>query len=171
MSYGQRIMADIVIRPATSDDVEILWDFLAMAAYEPHAAAAKAVPLVATYLDGWQRPEDFGFIAEQDGTAIGAVWARQFAPTDHPAAWRADRTPEISVGVRETARGQGVGLSLLRALIAEAIRRELRLCLNVRQTNPAVRLYERLGFQAVPGMTVTNRVGGQSIWMVLGTGS
>jgi hypothetical protein len=89
----------------TSRDAEILWDFLAMAAYEPHVAAAKAVPMVAAYLDGWQQPEDFGSIAELDAAAIGAAWARQFAPSDHPAAWHADRTPEISVGVKESARG------------------------------------------------------------------
>ena len=162
-------MTDIVIRPATAGDVEILWDFLAMAADEPHAAAARAVPLLAADLDGWGQPEDFGCIAERDDAAIGAAWARQFGPCDHPAVYRADRTPELSIGVSETARGQGVGHSLLRALIAETTRRELRLCLNVRRTNPALRLYERLGFQAMPGMTVANRVGGQSVWMVLDT--
>src|SRR2546425_10326840 len=67
-------MPDLVIRPAVQDDVEVLWDFLAMAAYEPDAEAAKAVPFVAKYLVGWQRPGDFGFIAEQ-GT--GSVeWER-----------------------------------------------------------------------------------------------
>jgi predicted GNAT family acetyltransferase len=55
---------------------------------------------------------------------------------------------------------------LVGALIAEATRRGLGLCLNVRQTNPARRLYERMGFQVVPGMTVTNRVGGLSFGMV-----
>jgi hypothetical protein len=28
----------------SADDLEVLWDFLAMAAFEPHAKAAKAVP-------------------------------------------------------------------------------------------------------------------------------
>ena len=57
-------MPDLVIRPAVQDDLEVLWDFLAMAAFEPDAKAAKAVPSVAKYLVGWQRPGDFGFIAE-----------------------------------------------------------------------------------------------------------
>ena len=43
-------MPALVIRPAVQDDLENLWDFLAMAAYEPHAEAAKAEPLVAKYL-------------------------------------------------------------------------------------------------------------------------
>jgi hypothetical protein len=56
-------MPDLVIRPAVQDDLEVLWDFLAMAAYEIDAEAAKAIPRVAKYLVGWQRPGDFGFIA------------------------------------------------------------------------------------------------------------
>ena len=63
-------MADVVIRPAAQGDLEVLWEFLAIAAYEPDAAAAKAVPDVAAYLGGWQRPQDFGFIADRDGEII-----------------------------------------------------------------------------------------------------
>ena len=161
-------MAASVIRRAVPEDLETLWDFLAMAAYEPHAAAAKAVPMIALFLDGWPRPGDFGFIAERDGLAIGAAWARQFSSREESWFYIDERTPEISIGVKELARGQGVGEMLLRSLIAEATRRGLRLCLNVRSTNPARRLYERVGFQVVPEMTVRNRVGGQSFGMVLG---
>jgi GNAT superfamily N-acetyltransferase len=145
-------MAASVIRRAVPEDLETLWEFLAMAAYEPHAAAAKAVPMIALFLDGWPRPGDFGFIAEREES-----WF-----------YFDQRTPEISIGVKELARGQGVGEMLLHSLIAEATRRGLRLCLNVRSTNPALRLYERVGFQVVPEMTVRNRVGGQSFGMVLG---
>jgi ribosomal protein S18 acetylase RimI-like enzyme len=159
-------MTDIVTRPAVPEDLELLWEFLAMAAYEPDAAAAKAVPMVTTFLDGWQRPRDFGFVAERDGLAIGAIWARQFASRDESWFYIDDRTPEISIGVRNQARGQGVGQTLLRALMAEAACRGLRLCLNVRHTNPARRLYERMGFRVLPDMTVTNRVGGQSFGML-----
>ena len=33
-------MPDLVIRPAVQDDIEVLWNCLAMAAYEPDAKAA-----------------------------------------------------------------------------------------------------------------------------------
>ncbi len=72
-------MPDLEIRPAVPDDLEVLWDFLAVAAYEPGAEAAKAVPGVAKYLAGWQRPEDFGFIAEHNGEIIGAAWTRRLS--------------------------------------------------------------------------------------------
>jgi ribosomal protein S18 acetylase RimI-like enzyme len=161
---------ETIIRPAMPDDVEILWDALAMAAYEPDAAAAKSVPMVAAFLEGWQRPGDFGFIAERDGSAVGAIWARQFASREQSWFYIDARTPEISIGVHPDARGQGVGETLLRAMIDEATMRGLRLCLNVRHTNPARRLYARLGFREVPAMTVRNRVGGQSFGMVFDVG-
>src|SRR5262249_39249116 len=85
-------MPDLVIRPAVQDDLDVLWDFLAMATYEPHAAAAKAVPLVAKYLVGWQRPGDFGFIAEQHGEVLGAAWARRFATAELRSPYGAEET-------------------------------------------------------------------------------
>src|SRR5437879_4697027 len=94
-------MPDLVIRPAVQDDLEVLWDFLAMAAYEPDAEAAKAVPLVAKYLVGWQRPGDFGFIAEQNGEIIGAAWARRFSAEELKFPIRGRRDSE-GVDRRET---------------------------------------------------------------------
>jgi ribosomal protein S18 acetylase RimI-like enzyme len=152
-------------RPATQDDLTILWDFVAIAAYEPDAAAAKAVPFVAAHLAGWQRPEDFGFVAERDGLAIGAAWARQFVRDEQPAFFVDARTPEVTIGVKPHLRGRGVGRMLLQALFAEAARRGIGLCLNVRHDNPAQRLYERVGFRLVPGSGVPNRVGGTSFGM------
>jgi GNAT superfamily N-acetyltransferase len=163
---------DTVIRAAGPQDLEILWDFLAMAAYEPDAAAVKAVPMAVTYLIGWKRPSDFGVIAERNGSPIGATWARQFSASDESHYHVNDRTPELSIGVSHNARGQGVGQMLLSALIKEARHRGLGLCLNVRTTNPAAGLYERMGFEVIPGAPVRNRVGGFSIGMVLhATGS
>src|SRR5215469_10415145 len=98
----------VVIRPAAQNDLEVLWDFLAMAAYEPDAEAAKAVPSVAKYLAGWQRPGDFGLIAEHDGEIIGAAWARRFSAEELMVPNGNEETPKVSIGVRPNARGQGV---------------------------------------------------------------
>ena len=156
-----------MIRPAVQDDLHVLWDFLAMAAHEPDAEAAKAVPRVAKYLVGWRRPGDFGFIAEQNGDIIGAAWARRFSAEELTVPYGDEDSPKVSIGVNPNARGQGVGEKLMRALIGEAARREIGLCLSVRSENPARRLYERLGFRDIPGSAATNRAGGMSIGMEL----
>ena len=160
-------MPDLVIRPAVQDDLEVLWNFLAIAAYEPDAEAAKAIPGVAKYLVGWQRPGDFGFIAEQNGEIIGAAWARRFSAAELKVPYGDEEAPKVSIGVKPNARGQGVGEKLMRALIGEAARCGLGLCLSVRSENPARRLYERIGFRDIPGSAATNRAGGMSIGMAL----
>jgi len=160
-------MRDLVIRPAAEDDIDVLWDFLAMAAYEPAAEAAKAVPSVAKYLIGWPRPGDFGLIAERSGTIIGAAWARRFSAEELKFPYGDEETPKVSISVIPNARGQGVGEKLMRALIGEAARYGFGLSLSVRPDNPARRLYERLGFRDIPGSAVTNRSGGVSIGMTL----
>ena len=160
-------MPDLVIRQAVEHDIEALWEFLAMAAHEPNAEAAKAVRSVAKYLVGWQRPGDFGFIAEQNGNIVGAAWARRFSAEELKSPYGDEETPKVSIGIKPSARGQGVGENLMRALIGEAARRGLGLCLSVRSENPARRLYERLGFRDIPGSDVLNCAGGTSIGMEL----
>lgn len=160
-------MADIVIRSATQDDLESLWDFLAIAAYEANAAAAKAAPGVAAYLTGWQRQGDFGFVAERDATVIGAAWARQLSADEGKTVYGDEQTPKMTIGVQQGLRGQGIGARLLAAVIAEARCRGFGLCLSVRTGNPARRLYERLGFRVVPGSAYLNRIGESSVGMLL----
>jgi ribosomal protein S18 acetylase RimI-like enzyme len=125
------------------------------------------VPFVATHLTGWQRLGDFGFVAEIGGAAVGAAWARLIPAEDNPFHID-DRSPVVTIAVRDGVRGKGIGETLLRALIDEAVARRLRLSLDVRETNPALRLYERLGFRRVPGREVRNRVGTMSLGMVFG---
>ncbi len=162
---GQMNLATI-LRSALQEDIETLWRFLAIAAYEPDSNSAKEVPVVALHLAGWRRPVDFGVIAEHGDVAIGAAWAQQFSRDEQPVFYLDERTPEVSIGVTENARGQGIGELLLRALMSEADRRGVGLCLNVRDANPAVRLYRKVGFRRVHGTEVTNRVGGFSFGMI-----
>jgi hypothetical protein len=102
-------MPDLVIRPAVQDDFEQLWEFLAIAAYEPDSQAAKTLPHVAKYLVGWRRPGDFGFIAEQKGEVIGAAWARRFSAEELRVPYGDEEAPKVSIGVKANARGCGSG--------------------------------------------------------------
>ena len=150
------------IRPAVPRDVELLWEFLAIAAYESDGAAARRQPVVAAHLQDWPGTHDFGCIALADARPVGAAWVRQFSRAEQPSVYFNGQTPELSIGVTESARGGGIGSRLLAALLAEASNRRLDVCLTVRHTNPALRLYLRHGFERVVHLDAPNRVGGIS---------
>ncbi len=146
-------------RDAHSTDLPFLWDMLyeaAIVAPEIRAlpkAEALSRPGTTRYLVGWGRPGDAGVVAEGlDGVLLGAAWHRLFGPDERGegiVAW--PDTPELSIGVRPSARGQGIGRVLLMVLIAAARAHGYpRLVLSVDPGNPAVRLYRRCGFNELP---------------------
>lgn len=155
-------------RPAVATDAPFLWKFLAIAAQENEVADAAKIPGVAKYLEEWIRPGDFGLVAEEAGQPLGAAWARQFSPEERPFVYVGDCIPELAIGVTAAARGKGVGSILLDELILAARLRGCRgLCLNVRENNPAIRLYSSRGFKILHNQSVMNRSGGLSLGMLL----
>lgn len=70
-----------------------------------------------------------------------------------------NRTPEswriVDIAVLAVQRGQGLGASVLRQCQQQAAAAGAKLELQVRPENPARRLYERLGFQAISEDAVT----------------
>lgn len=52
----------------------------------------------------------------------------------------------VDIALLSEHRGKGIGSQLLQELIAESRRKGVPLTLQVFKTNPAARLYERLGF-------------------------
>ena len=75
-------------------------------------------------------------IIELDGVAIGRIMVSR----QKPAAVLLD------IALLPEHRGQGIGGKLLRELIQQCNHEKLPLRLQVLRTNPALRLYERLGF-------------------------
>lgn len=156
----------ITLRPAQAGDAPFLWRCLALAA-QARPEETWTNPGLAKHLAGWQRSDDFGLVAEADGMALGATWARHHSPDEAPCVYVDEHTPEIVLAVLPEARARGVGSALLRALIEAASRRDdcAALCLAVRVDNPARRLYERAGFRAL-GVAYRNRAGGLSLPMI-----
>jgi GNAT superfamily N-acetyltransferase len=142
------------IRLATPDDAAFLQHVLALAAAGRAARPRPAAdvlgdPALARYIAGWPKAGDGGVIAVED-YPIGAAWWRFFTVGDAGYGFVDETTPELSVGVVPEARGRGVGERLLRALIKEAVARDLpALSLSVEADNPATRLYHRLGFRRI----------------------
>src|ERR1051326_7309070 len=75
-------------------------------------------------------------VIEENGVPIG----RMMVSLAKPAAVLVD------IALLPEHRGKGIGTGLIRNLIAQCDQQKLPLRLQVLRTNPALRLYERLGF-------------------------
>jgi ribosomal protein S18 acetylase RimI-like enzyme len=161
----------ISCRPVTDADVEHLWLALFYASHSDHDPDAtpqrcRTDPDLARYVDGWGRDGDAGVLALVGGKVIGAAWLRLPTPEQRNlAAFVADDVPELAIAVLPGHTGGGAGTAMLDALIAHARHRHPAITLNARADNPAVRLYERVGFTIIE--TITNRVGTTSVKMLL----
>jgi len=153
----------------TAKDEDIVWSMLQLAAHEPSLESVRSQPQLLKYARSWGcREGDFGVVAEEDRRPVGAAWARLYSGDEKGLGHVDDDIPELAVAVVPGHQGKGVGSSLMRALISEARQLDYRaLSLSCRTDNPALRLYQRLGFEAVAGSKVTNRVGGTSETYVL----
>jgi ribosomal protein S18 acetylase RimI-like enzyme len=145
-------VSDVVIRPGEEADVAFLGRMLCWAGSwrsDELDESALAKPAVRPYIDGWGRPGDFALIAETpSGERVGAAWYRRFVAQDESYGFVDEKTPEVTIGVEPGHRRAGIGKALLEAL-ADSAREEgcSRLSLSVEEDNPALRLYERVGFE------------------------
>ena len=69
----------------------------------------------------------------------------------------------VDIALLRSARGRGLGETLLRQLLADAAQRGAEVRLSVRRENPARRLYERLGFVT----TGSNELCEELVWSPL----
>jgi len=79
-------------------------------------------------------------IVEQDGNPVGRIMV----------LWEKDFALLVDIALLAEHRGRTIGGELLRELIQKCARKRVPLRLQVLKTNPALRLYQRLGF-AAPG--------------------
>jgi GNAT superfamily N-acetyltransferase len=142
------------IRPARESELPFLWDML----YEAAAVNAQvramgkekslALPSIQKYLAGFGKEKDFALLAIDEGELVGAAWYRCFSQDDCGYGFVASDIPELTIAVGPGWRGQGIGTRLLEALLETARTNGHRaISLSVDRRNPALRLYERFGFQ------------------------
>ena len=114
----------------------------------PPLDEALRAPHVIPWLDGWMRAGDLGVVAEDDSGALGAAWCRRFTGDAVGISGFVDPgAPVLSIAVADGHRGRGIGGALLEELAAVARDEGApALTLSVGRSNPALRLYERLGW-------------------------
>jgi ribosomal protein S18 acetylase RimI-like enzyme len=87
---------------------------------------------------------------------VGAAWYRLFTTGRPGYGFLDEETPELTIAVVPSKRGRGFGEQLLSALLEQA--REdghEAMSLSVEKDNPAVKLYQRFGFEPVREMDST----------------
>ena len=105
------------------------------------------LPQVAIYHRGWGRPGDTGFVAEENGRPLGAVWYRLFTEEEHGEGYVDPETPELAIAVVPDRRAEGIGRRLMEAIHEQARTNGVRrIALSVNEGNPARRLYLALGY-------------------------
>ena len=154
------------------DDVDFLWEMLYHASYAADEGVAEADALhehavLARYVEGWGRPSDLGVVAVEDGIGerIGAAWLRLLTGEAKGFGYVDDETPELAIAVVPAHRGRGVGERLLAELLDAARGTFGAVSLSVRANNPALRLYERMGFRTVSGRGTEKQVESASLTM------
>jgi ribosomal protein S18 acetylase RimI-like enzyme len=150
MALGE--VSDVFIRPGKEADVAFLGRMLCWAGSwrsDELDESALAVPAVRRYIDAWGRPGDLALIAETpSGERVGAAWYRLFVAQDESYGFVDEKTREVTIAVEPGHRGAGIGRALLEALADSAREKGCsRLSLSVEEDNPALRLYERIGFE------------------------
>jgi ribosomal protein S18 acetylase RimI-like enzyme len=144
------------IRQLSPSDQQFLWEMLYQSLHVPEGGPAfprDAInrPEIAKYVSAWGRAGDMGFVAVEvgGGEPIGAAWLRLLTGDERGYGYVDEETPELGMAVLPGYRGRGVGSDLLRHLLEAAGAVYRSVCLSVSADNPAVRLYERAGFEGV----------------------
>ncbi|MBE9004928.1 GNAT family N-acetyltransferase [Fortiea sp. LEGE XX443] len=164
---------DYSIRLLTPQDEAFLWQMLYEAAHmrEEGKTIQDAIshPDLSKYVKGWGLKDDVGFVAicKSSNQPVGAAWIRLLTQENPGYGYVDDRTPELAIATLPEYRNQGIGTKLLIYLLAAARTSYPSISLTVRSSNPALHLYQRLGWQIVPGSETINRVGGISFKMKL----
>lgn len=143
---------DYIIREIQETEYGVLEDFLYEAIYVPEGIERPPrdilmIPELQVYLrDFGKSSHDYGFVAVMKDKIIGAVWARIMNDYGHID----DDTPSLALAVHSGYRGEGIGTALMKAIIGR-LEQDGYHCvsLSVQKSNPALHLYERLGFETV----------------------
>jgi len=142
-------MSSLKIRRILREEYSVLEDFLYNAIFlppdaEPLPREIIFEPEIFVYIKDFGCKDDCCVVAEMDGVIIGAAWTRIIPAYGHID----NKTPELAISILPNFRGQGIGSEIMKMLF-ELLRERgyQQTSLSVQKDNPAVRFYERLGYE------------------------
>ena len=141
-----------IIREIRPEERGLLREFLYQAIYlpkgmEPPPRSMIDLPELHVYIaDFGTQPGDHCMVAEAEGKVVGAAWCRIMEDYGHID----NDTPSLAISLLPEYRGQGTGTQLLNGLLLLLRENGYRqVSLSVQKENPALRLYQRMGFRIV----------------------
>ena len=147
---------NVLFRGMNPSEFPLMEDFMYEAIYHPDPANPypKEViyyPQVRVYWDKWNKEkDDHCLLALKNDKPIGAAWMRTFQGEIKGCGYIDRQTPEIAIALFEGYRNQGIGTELMKNMIQLMKEEGFRqVSLSITKGNPAIRLYERLGFEVV----------------------
>jgi len=136
----------ISLRPFRADDQEFLYELYASTRLHEIAGfgwpAAQQEMFLRMQFNAQYRSYEAAYgqaehqIVEQDGKPVGRIMV----------LWEKDFALLVDIALLAEHRGRGVGSELLGGLIQKCTHAGVPLLLQVLKNNPALRLYQRLGF-------------------------
>lgn len=145
---------DYEVRHIRRDEWPLLEDFLYEAIFVPEGFEGE-IPRSVIYDDQKCRaafegfgtlPDDRAVVATAGEKVVGACWVRTTDEYGHID----DQTPSFSISMYGQYRGQSIGTAMMTRMLDDL--RDAgyaRASLSVQKENPALHLYERLGFRIV----------------------
>lgn len=137
------------IRELKSCEIPLLNEFLYEAIFIPEGAQAPPKDIVKhpdlqKYIADFGGKDDVCYVAEVEGKVVGAVWTRIIHDFGHVD----DETPSLSISIFNEYRNLGIGAALMQQILLALKERGYRqVSLSVQKANPALRMYEKLGFE------------------------
>ena len=142
----------MILRKIEKNEIELLRDFLYEAIFIPEGVdpPPKDIidqPELRLYYEGFGSGKaDNAIVAEVDGKVVGAVWTRIMNDYGHID----DDTPSFAISLYKEYRGQGIGTELMKEMLKLLTTQGYeKTSLAVQKANYAVRMYEKVGFEAM----------------------
>ena len=145
-----------MIREFKHNEIDFLREMLYLALYVPEGESQfpKSIldnPDISKYIDHWGTySNDLAIVAVLNEKLIGAVWGRTFNSLKPGYGFIDEKTPEISMAVKDEFRNQRIGTKLIDEITMIYSSRGIKsVSLSVDKRNRAKSLYEKKGFIVV----------------------
>ena len=143
---------NLIIRNIKTEEYPLLKDYLYDAIFIPQGVKPPDKSIInnedlQVYIkDFGNKKDDICFLAEMNHEIVGAVWIRMMNDYGHID----DQTPSLAISVKKEYRGLGIGTKLMETMLVSVKHHGYQsVSLSDQKANPAVHLYQRLGFQII----------------------